>query len=63
MLEPVQNCFTFYCPDGKTSAHIYPDENDVLEHIENTQHTVSSGTQQKLILLVETHNSLTNKLR
>lgn len=30
MVEPVQNCFRFYHPDGVSSAHEYSERNELL---------------------------------
>ena len=56
MLEPVQNCFTFYHPDGISSAHDYTltqgcsDSNELSEHVENSTNTTTNIIQQDLAL-------------
>ncbi len=59
MLEPVQNCFTFYRPDGKTPAHIYSDHDNTLDRPENIQQAMINGAQQSLILRLSKPSSAT----
>ena len=37
MIEPVQNCFTFYRPDGKTEAQIYSSQDELSDSHEDVQ--------------------------
>ncbi len=61
MLEPVQNCFTFYRPDGKAPAHIYDDQGEALDPTENTQQSMTNGAQQNLILPLSKPSLATRK--
>ena len=39
MVEPVQNCFTFYHPDGVSSAHEYSEREELLANSELANRT------------------------
>ena len=39
MVEPVQNCFTFYHPDGVSSAHEYSEREELLANSEMANRT------------------------
>jgi len=50
MVEPVQNCFTFYHPDGISSAHTYPDQHEEPKNNETEKKATSIIAQQDLAL-------------
>jgi len=50
MLEPMQNCFKFYHPDGVSSAHEYVDQNENLENTDKKTEPKSIIAQQDLAL-------------
>lgn len=50
MLEPVQNCFTFYHPDGISSAHEYSVQDESPEKQELNTKPSSTVVQQNLSL-------------
>ncbi|HFE37656.1 MAG TPA: hypothetical protein ENK06_04435 [Gammaproteobacteria bacterium] len=57
MFEPVQNCFTFYCPDGQSSAHVYDEQDAELDEEKAlASETDSHGCQQSLALPYITEN-------
>ena len=56
MLEPVQNCFTFYHPDGVSSAHEYSEQDELLASSENRSDATSIIAQQDLALSPPTTN-------
>jgi len=56
MLEPVQNCFTFYHPDGISSAHEYSDQDELKTNSENRSDSTSIIAQQDLALSPPTVN-------
>jgi len=56
MLEPVQNCFTFYHPDGVSSAHEYSEQDEFLASSENRPDPTSIIAQQDLALFPSATN-------
>lgn len=56
MLEPVQNCFTFYHPDGVSSAHEYSEQEELITSSENKLDATSIVAQQDLALPSPTIN-------
>ena len=57
MPEPVQNCFTFYCADGKSAAHNYCEQNVILENKENSTHQEETNAAQQSLALSSTYNT------
>ena len=37
MVDPVQNCFTFYHPDGVSSAHEYSERDELLSNSDSAR--------------------------
>lgn len=50
MIEPVQNCFTFYHPDGVSSAHEYSEREELLANSEIKPDPTSIVAQHDLAL-------------
>lgn len=56
MIEPVQNCFTFYQPDGETKAQVYSSQDEFSDPRDNIQSTYNVA-QQDLSLSPSQNNS------